>query len=261
VGRTETATQQGLDRSTGGVLFGGDAGFGDNWRLGVLGGYSHTSFDSDETASTGSAKNIHLGLYGGAEWGNIALRTGAAYTWHDVETQRAVAFPGFADRLSAGYDAGAAQAFGELGYRMETGSFRFEPFAGLAYVNLRTDGFTETGGASALTSTASTTDTAFTTLGLHAETDFSLGSLDATSRGTIGWRHAFGDVTPAASLAFAGGSAFEVEGLPIARDALLLEAGLDTAVTNAASIGLSYAGQVASKAQDHSFKANLTVKF
>ena len=39
-----------------------------------------------------------------------------------------------------------------------------------------------------------TTATTFTTLGLRTSGDFALGNLNATARGTLGWRHAFGDV-------------------------------------------------------------------
>src|SRR5699024_3392438 len=116
------------------------------WRLGVLAGYSRSDFDADVRASAGSSDNYHLGLYGGRQWGALGLRFGGAYTWHDIETARAVAFPGFTDSLSTDHDAGTAQAFGELGYAIERGDFTFEPFANLAYVNLHVDGFTEQGG-------------------------------------------------------------------------------------------------------------------
>jgi hypothetical protein len=40
------------------------------------------------------------------------------------------------------------------------------------------------------------------------------------------WRHALGDITPVAALAFqSGGAAFTLAGSPIARDALVAEAG------------------------------------
>ena len=81
-------------------------------------------------------------------------------------------------------------------------------------------------------------------------------------RGGLGWRHAFGDVTPASTVAFAGGGdSFTVHGAPIARDALLVEAGLDFAIAPKANLGLSYTGQIASGARDHGVKASLGVKF
>ncbi|TGR37774.1 autotransporter domain-containing protein, partial [Mesorhizobium sp. M1C.F.Ca.ET.195.01.1.1] len=131
---------------------------------------SHSSFDADDRHSSGASDNYHLGLYGGTNWGAIAFRTGAAYSWNSSSTKRSVAFNGFADQLSADYDAGTAQVFGELAYKAGVGRFKFEPFASLAYVSVHADGFTEQGGAAALTSASSTTNATFTTLGLRAST-------------------------------------------------------------------------------------------
>lgn len=250
-----------LKTSTGGFLMGADAPVFDTWRLGIMAGYSRTSFDVKDRNASGSSDNYHLGLYGGARWGNLGLRSGLAYTWHDISTSRSVAFPGFADSLKGNYDAGTFQAFGELGYRIDTSVAAFEPFANLAYVSLRSDGFGEQGGAAALTSAAQTTNTTFTTLGLRASAGFTLGTFDATARGMIGWRHAFGDTVPLSTLAFAGSDAFTVAGVPIARNAAIVEAGLDLAIAATTTLGLSYSGQLASDAQQHSFKANLKFRF
>lgn len=250
-----------LDRSTGGFLAGGDALLGDQWRLGLLAGYSHTSFDADDRASSGSSNNYHLGLYAGTQHERLGFRSGLAYTWHSIATDRAVVFPDFSDVLSSDYDGATFQAFGELGYRLDTASASFEPYANLAYVNFRADGFAETGGAAALSSQGQSSDTTFTTLGLRASTVFTLGSMTATARGGLGWRHAFGDVTPETGLAFAGGSAFAVQGAPIARDAAVIEAGLDTSLTGRARFGLTYQGQLASDGQEHGFNATLAVRF
>ncbi|MBZ9982492.1 MULTISPECIES: autotransporter domain-containing protein [unclassified Mesorhizobium] len=250
-----------LDRSTGGFLVGADGMIAENWRLGLLAGYSRSSFDVDDRASSGDSDNYHLGVYGGGQWGALGLRAGAAYTWHAIETARSVSFPGFTDRLTADYDAGTAQVFGELGYRIDRGSFALEPFGNLAYVNVHSYGFTEDGGAAALTGASGTTDATFTTLGLRASTEFGLGGMKARARGMLGWRHAFGDVTPLADFAFTGGEAFTVAGTPIAEDALVLEAGLDLALSEKTSLGLSYSGQIGDGTSDHGFRADLSVKF
>lgn len=243
-----------MKTSTGGLLMGADGLVGD-WRLGVLAGYGHSSFDVTDRASSGKSDNYTVGLYGGRQWGSLALRGGLAYTWSDISTSRPVAIPGFADSLDAGYAAGTTQAFGELGYGMQAAAFRFEPFASLAYVSLSTDGFTEQGGAAALASSGQTTDATFTTLGLRASTSFDLAGMQATARGMLGWRHAYGSTTPLASVAFAGTSAFTIAGVPIARDAAIIETGLDMRVSDNATLGVSYSGQLAAGAQDHGFKA------
>lgn len=251
----------GFSHSGGGMLAGGDAMVGNSFRFGLLGGYSRTSFEANGRASSGSSDNYHLGVYGGGELGVLGLRTGASYVRHAVETTRYVVFPGFSETLKADYDAGTAQAFVEAGYRMEMGRVAFEPFAGLAYVSTSTDAFTETGGTAALTSADTTNAATLTTLGLRAAADFTLGHARASVRGMAGWRHAFGDVAPSSLVSFAGGDNFTVYGTPIARDALLLEAGFDVALSAKASLGLSYTGQLASGAREHGVNASLAVKF
>ena len=81
------------------------------------------------------------------------------------------------------------------------------------------------------------------------------------ARGSLGWRHAFGDTTPLATVAFVGNSAFSVAGLPIGRDTAVAGAGLDLKLTSAAVLGLSYDGQFDARLSDQSVKASLNVKF
>ncbi|MGY8664065.1 autotransporter domain-containing protein [Bradyrhizobium sp. UFLA05-109] len=250
-----------LNRSTGGIFVGGDGRVLDTWRLGLLGGYSQTNFNVRDRASSGTSDNYHLGLYGGTEWGNLAFRTGAAYTWHNLSTSRFVTFPGFSDSLAGKYDAGTVQAFGELAYGMRAGTFGFEPFANLAYVDLHTDGFRETGHAAALSNNGGSSDATFSTLGLRTSTSFMLGGVNATARGTLGWRHAFGDVTPLSTVALAGGAPFTIAGVPIAKNSAVVEAGLDFAIAPSATLGVSYSGQFASSVSDQSVRANFNWKF
>ncbi|MDH7794226.1 MULTISPECIES: autotransporter domain-containing protein [unclassified Beijerinckia] len=251
-----------IERSTGGFLIGADGQLPDTWRIGVLGGYSRTTFNVKDRHSSGASDNYHLGLYGGTQWGDFALRTGMAYTWHDISTSRSVIFPGFVDSLKGNYNAGTTQIFGELGYGIRAGSFAFEPFANLAYVNLHTNSFRETGKAAALTGAGASTSTTFTTLGLRATTSFTLGGTTAALRGMLGWRHAFGGTVPLTTMALAGsGSAFTIGGVPITRDAAVMEAGLDFALSPNAILGVSYGGQFGSGLSVQSVKANFNLKF
>lgn len=249
-----------MDRSVGGFLFGGDALATDNLRLGLLAGYSHTDFDVNGRSSSGSADSYHLGAYGGGRWDGFGLRFGGAYSWHDIDTSRSVVLTGYADSLSAGYRAGTAQIFGEVGHRFDLGKATIEPFANLAYVNLATRGFTENGGTAALTASSQTTHTTFTTLGLRGETSL---ALDDTIRltGMLGWRHSFGDTVPVSAMAFGGGTTFTVAGVPIAQDAAVIEAGIDIPLAPQATFGLFYKGQFGSGLSDHSAAANVAVRF
>ena len=261
-----------LQRSLGGIISGFDATFDDLWRMGLAGGYTQSSLNVNARLSSGSVDAYHLALYGGGQLGALGLRTGAAYSWDNIQTTRTIAFAGgsccgsasaFSDQTKAGYMAGTAQVFGEAGWAMSLGNVATEPFAGLAWVHLNSDGFSETGGAAALTAASRSFDTTFTTLGLRAAS--ALGLVDGTAvtaHGTLGWQHAFGDVTPAMALAFASnGVPFTIAGVPIADNSLIVDAGLDFAVTAAAKLGINYSGQLATDAQDHAVQGNILVQF
>ncbi|WP_305879377.1 autotransporter outer membrane beta-barrel domain-containing protein [Bradyrhizobium sp. 41S5] len=251
-----------INRTTSGVLAGADARIGDgDWRVGFVGGYSQTRLDVARLGASGTSDNAHVGLYAGTEWNALALRAGVAGSWQELAASRTIILPNFADRLTSSYGAWTTQMFGELGYRLRVGRFDLEPFAGAAYVNVASDAFRETGGAAALTGYNPTMEATFTTLGAHAATGFDLAGVSTTARATVGWRHAFGAVTPITMVSFANGDPFTIAGTPLARDAAVLEAGLDARVSVDATINLSYSSQISGALIDQSFRTGLNLKF
>lgn len=250
-----------LDRSIGGFLLGADTSVFDTWRLGAVAGYSHTSLTEDTLGSTGSSDNYHVGLYGGTNWGDLGFRTGAAFTWNALSMARSVQFPGFLDSLKTNYNAATVQVFSELSYRIEANNIIFEPFANLAYVNLHTDGFTERGGAAALNSSSGDTDTAAITLGSRATISFDLDGTAVTANGMLGWRFGYDDVKPNTVIRPAGGAEFSIDGIPVARYAAVVEAGLDFTLSPTTMFGVSYDAQFGSGMAEQTFRASLNVKF
>jgi outer membrane autotransporter protein len=253
-----------VDRSVSGIFAGFDGTFDERWRFGLAGGYHHTSFDIDQRASSGGIDNYHIAAYGGFAEAGFAARAGFAYTWHDIDTRRAIHFRSFADTASAAYDAQTAQAFGEIAYAAARGAVALEPFAGLAFVALKTDHFVEQEGPAGLTGVGPSESVGYSTLGLRAAALVAVTERTAlTVRGALGWRHAFGDVHPTALQSFTAGGVlpFSIAGVPIARDSLIAEAGLDIKLMAATSLGISYSGALANGADDHAGRANLTVRF
>lgn len=251
-----------LKRDIGGLFVGADGLVTDAIRLGVLGGYSHSDFRVTDRASSDRSDNYHVGIYGGSHWGDLAFRSGAALTWHNLSTNRAVAFPGFADSLTSQSIARTAQIFGDIGYTIRAGQLGVEPFGNLAHVNVASGAFTEKGGTAALTSPGDSTDVTLTTLGLRGSNVFTMAHGPfMTARSTVGWQHAFGNVTPLATLAFAGGIPFGIAGAPIARDAAVIDVGLDLELTSSAVLALSYGGQFGRALTDQSVKGSFAWKF
>ena len=248
-------------KNTGGFFLGGDRLVGQNWRLGVLTGYSHTSFHANGRASSGSSDNFHLGLYAGTQHNAWNFRSGLGYTWHRIKTNRSVAFSDFSDKLSARYNTGTFQAFGELGYRIDTAVAALEPFANLSYVHFKAKHFSEDGGLASLSGKSQSNGTIFTTVGLRATSTFELGATEADVHGGIGWRHAFNRVNPKTDLSFNNQALFSVKGTPIAKNAVVVEAGLTVKMGKASKIGIAYQGQFGSGVREHGLEANVAVRF
>lgn len=249
-----------IDRSTGGFLVGSDISAFDTWRFGLAAGYSHSSFDT--SLSSGASDNYHVGAYGGTQWGQLSFRSGLAFTWNDISSSRSVSFSGISDHHKADYSANTLQAYGEVSYRFDTGeSGPVEPFANLAHVSLKSGGFSEDGGSTALSVNGDRTNATFTTIGVRNAADYEIGDMVLTARGMIGWRHAYGDVAPGSTQSFSGSDAFSVTGVPIARDLAVAEAGLDFKLMPQALLGVSWTGQIGDGAHENGFNARLKVNF
>lgn len=76
------------------------------------------------------------------------------------------------------------------------------------------------------------------------------------------WQHAFNNLTPGASLAFAlTGIGFAVEGVPLAQDSVLIDAGLDLALGRNTTAGVSHSGQFGEGVSDNAIKGRFTWLF
>jgi len=250
-----------LDHSAGGLLIGADTPVAGNWRMGVMAGYGRSGFDVNARNSSSSSDDDYFGVYGGTQWGALGFRTGATYTWHDIGSNRILNLPGLPGSVGADYHAGSTQVFGDLGYRIDAGNTSFEPFANLAYARLHVDGFTENGGGAALISRSENMNTTFTTFGVRASNTFKVDGAMAAVHASLGWRHVLGDVTPQSEVAFADGNDFDITGVAIARNAGLVDFGLDVHVTSNATFGVAYFGEYGSGAVDQGVKGTLQLTF
>ncbi|WP_224750090.1 autotransporter domain-containing protein, partial [Halomonas sp. ML-15] len=249
-----------LDSRDWGFLAGRDANpnwLGDDWRLGLSAGYTRTDFSVDDRLTSGESDNLHLGLYGGRQWGALGLRLGAAHSWHWIDTERSA----LGQELTGDTRGRTLQGFAELGYAFDTGAASVEPFANAAWVQQRISGFDESGGAAALSVDDATSETSFTTLGVRSSAPLALGDKAVSLNGSLGWRHALGDLEPQSTHAFAGGDPFTVSGTSIDRNAAVVEAGLDLSLSDTTSLGVSYDGQFGNDTRSHAGGIRLTHRF
>ncbi|MCW6507581.1 autotransporter outer membrane beta-barrel domain-containing protein [Lichenifustis flavocetrariae] len=254
-----------VDRTLGGFVLGVDSRIDakafDNWRVGVAGGYTNTEFSVKSGGGSGTFENVFGTLYAGARYGAVTLRFGGTYGGTSTNASRSVVFPGYfeSERSSSGGETG--QAFGEIGYRFTTSTAVIEPTFNGAITHTHQDAYREKGGAAALVGAAQDVDVGSTVLGVRGEL-LPFGTLPLVARLFLGWQHTYGDINPAATLAFAsGGVAFNSYGAPIDRNAVVGEVGLDWRASTALSLGLTYSGQAGERTTDNAVKGRVEYRF
>ncbi len=259
--RSETDATLGtarMETDLSGALFGADGALDDHWRLGILAGYGQTDVTQPARLSSASVNTWSVGLYGAAEAGAWGLGFGALYNGHAVDARRSVRIGDLSQQLSAGYDARSWQLFAEAGYEVQAGALMLEPFAGVSYTGLATDGFSESGGDAALTASSDTDHTAFTTFGMRGAVQVD----DMVhARGMAGWRHGFSDTDPSSTFTMSDSPAFTVTGAPTAEDALVAELGIEAGLSDTTVLGVAYKGRYGGGTAAHGFNAGLKVRF
>ncbi|CAH1673026.1 Outer membrane autotransporter protein [Chelatococcus asaccharovorans] len=253
-----------VSTSLGGIIAGFDKRIGANSYLGVALGYSQSNTTIGALGSSARADSGLVSAYAGTSFGAWNVRGGMSYTLSQVDASRTVVTSTFNDTAKGDYNAGLFQMFGEIGYAMAMGNVAIEPFGGLAWANLNTQNVTENAIALGLTGGGTSSNVGFTTLGLRVATDLALSNgMVLVPHASVAWKYAFGDVTPSATLAFAGigGTAFSVQGVPLATNAMLIDVGASLKVSDDVKVGLSYVGELATDVRQNAVKGNLTWTF
>lgn len=242
-----------FDQSSSGGLMGMEAQTPGGVRLGMIGGHNRDRMRGQGQADVDS---YHVGLYGGGTLCAVALRGGLAVARQDVAAQRFVAFAGFADGVASRYRAMTSQMFGEAAWRIGA----VEPFVTLAHVRLNVGRGQESGAAAALQLAGDRMRTSYATVGTRGETQVALGSTRLAVRGSLGWRHAFGDQLPVVQAAL-DGQRFAVAGLPIARNSLVGDVRLHGAIRDRVQLSLGYQSAMARGGRNHGVQAGLNWRF
>ncbi|MCW7606414.1 MULTISPECIES: autotransporter outer membrane beta-barrel domain-containing protein [Serratia] len=251
----------GFHDSTFGVLLGADSELANKWRLGLATGYTRTSLHGNSASA--DSDNYHLAFYTGKSYDNLNLRAGTAYTWHRIETSRSVGYYGQSSSDKAHYGAGTGQVFAEAGYRLNAAWVNMEPFANLAWVNYKSNGFNEHGGASALSGESQSTSATLSTFGLRADKRWSMGKEHAvTLRGEMGWQHQYNHPEREVGLRFAGSDAtFNTATVAASRDGMVMKAGAQVNVGETIDVSLSYTGLLSENYQDNGVTAGIQWRF
>lgn len=244
-----------------GVMAGADRQIGEQGRIGLVAGSTHTSLKSSRMVRS-SGDDVTFGMYGGAGLGAFKLRTGVADTRQKLDVNRQASLLDGSGFVTGRAKAHLGQAFIELGYPIGSETKSIEPFAQVAYVRLRTDGFQEQGDTNALVVDDARHNTTLTTLGARGSWNGTLQGEAFSLHGALGWRHASGYVDPSSSLRFADGTTdFAVNGVPLSRNAAVVDVGMLFQIRKSLTFDIAYNGQLASGSSDNAIKATAVWQF
>ncbi|MGB6008920.1 S8 family serine peptidase [Castellaniella sp.] len=249
---------QDADRRASGLLIGRDVSWHSGARAGVALGYTRSRVRA-EASNEAQLDGYHALAYGGLASGRWRLRGGVGQSWHVADTRREVAVAGLG-RQTARYSGWTTQVFAQLGYARALGAVEVEPYAEAAQAWQSMRGFDEAGDA-ALSGRSGRSSSTETTLGVRTGWALATSAGDLRLMAGAGWIHGWGGLAPQARLAYAGGPAFDVSGVPAARDALKLEARASLMRTQATRVEIGYAGRVGGGVRDHGLHVQVNHAF
>ncbi len=255
------------ERDIAGLVMGMERPIGANVKLGGFFGAQHSHSWRRQAMADAKVQSMHVGLDLAVRLQHMDVTLGMARTWHKINSHRKIGMAGLHDALSGNYGARTLQWFGEVvapirwfAKVLAAPSLSMSPFARLAWVQARSDGFVESGGAAAARVLPARQSLLFSTLGLRAVHNVETPSGSARLQGQLAWHHAGGDVRAFSRQSFrdsARQTVFASEGLPVARRAWSLDLSMQADLTKAVSLGVAYSGRYAPGRRDHGARANL----
>jgi len=261
-----TDAAHGAAADLSGFVLGDEWAFGDRWSVGAGGGYSTGRINLDGVDQSSGYKAPRAFGYvarGGVRW-TADAGAGLAHNTYDIK--RSFAFVarlpdafggaplfGGVSRSAAAVSGGtSSDAWADLGMPTGIGSWMLQPGVGVRFARYGRDGSTETGAdALSLTAAADAVRSAQLDLGLRASRRRGLVRPSAS----VSYRRELTDGRNAETLQLADepGSASVTNGIPFARSAVALHAGVSLA-SGRVALTLAYDGREAAGQTRHALQ-------
>jgi outer membrane autotransporter protein len=242
------ANANGLNYGLGGTLLGVEKWFDDEQRVGFYGGYLGTQFRTAGRQQSGSIQSGQFGSYFCFDDGfDYSLVIGGLQV-DSHEVRRGLLFGGIDREARGGFGGGQGFVSLERGVSLTISRCVLQPYAGVQYIHLRQNGFSETG-AEALNLTVDSLDADSLRGMLGGRLQFpglsgSVGQRLFELRAM--WLHEFLATTSVVDAFFAptNGGSYAVQGLGLGRDWAILGCGLQRDLPGGWSLYTNYDAQV-----------------
>jgi uncharacterized protein with beta-barrel porin domain len=252
-----------VDMTSGGGATGIDAWLTPNALVGFTMGTTSAGYNLSDLLSSGGARSIVFGLYGGYTQGPAYVDAALAYAYNTFTSSRFIGTGTLSEIASASFDGSQYGGRVEGGWRFAFDRNVLTPFAGLTVQALTQSGYTETSrtaatGAPGMLGVAvqgQTTTSVRSTLGGQFETAIKASDDNVVRpRLRLGWAHEF-NTNRSATVTLSSllpGAPFQVMGAQPAPDALLVGAGLDIELGRMVRLYGQFDGEFSSNARGFS---------
>ena len=249
----DTSKAKGFDTDSNGIAFGAEKFINDDVKVGV--GYAYTNTDIDGFMRTTDVDTHTAILYGEYKPSNWYVNGIATYGWSDYSEKKNVAGVG----VKADYDVDTFGLQAMSGYDMNVKGFGFTPEAGLRYVHIKQDAYTDSADQKV---SGNDSDILTGVIGAKVSKSWELSNgmnIKPEARIAATYDLMNDDVNSVVTLA--NGSAYAVEGKALDRFGMEFGAGVTAEVNDKVELSLGYEGKFRENYQDHTGLLNAKYKF
>ena len=253
------ADAQKATANSGGFILGVDHALTPSFRLG--GGFSASTTTTSVAASSANTDGYHFMLYSTYDKDRLRLNSGVVQSWYSANVQRTLPLD---DQGNANgtVDSRSTQLFADLSSpftlsKQQDRQTTLSPFGQVSQIWLQTLNFGENGAEAALSGKSSNASTGFGTLGARLSHEWQTGKNSWQVGVSAGWQRAWGDLSPATTLAFATGPDFTVSSAAIARNSAVIEVGIGASLGPSSRFNLVYSATLAGQSNSQMLQAQL----
>lgn len=249
----DTSKSKGFDSKTYGTALGVESKISEDVKLGI--GYAYSKTDIDGFMRDTDVKTHTAILYGEYKPKNWYVNAIASYGWSDYDEKKNVAGVG----VKADWDVEPFALQMMTGYDMYFNGFGVTPEAGLRYIHVKQDKYTDTAGQSVKSDDS---DIVTGVLGAKIAKSYNLSNgMLLTPEFKAAMTYDISHDNSKSTVTLINGSSYSVTGKPLNRFGVELGAGITAELNDNVELSLGYEGKFRKDYQDHTGLINAKYKF
>lgn len=249
----DTSKSEGFDADSAGVAFGIEKMVKDDVKVGVGYAYTQTDIDGFLRKTDVDAHNLMVySEYKPADWYVNGI---LSYGWADYSENKYV----LGNKVKADYDADTIGLQVMSGYDMMVKDVNVTPEAGLRYLHISQDSYTDTAGQKV---SASDSDIVTAVIGAKAGKDFVLeNGMNLRPEARLAFTYDIVNDDANSSVTLANGSSYQVEGEALDEFGVEFGLGLTADVNDKVELSVGYEGKFRKDYYDNTGLLNAKYKF